>query len=123
MLRTVSVSLFGLLGQRKRDVGLADVLPCVLRELEVLWDMYWTVAQGLEETVALLKRKEEVEGLEKVVLAMGLRRGLRSGEELRMVGESAGVVIVDSGAGGGRRVKRHIIRTKIQSCYCGPRPG
>lgn len=118
VLHTVSASLYGLLGQRKGTVGLADVLPAGLRELEILGDVYWSIPHAVVQVVGLLRRREDMGALEKVELAMGERKGLRSAE-LLMVGERAGVLVVDSGWGSGRRDRRPRIRTKVIPCYRG----
>ncbi|KAL0630966.1 hypothetical protein Q9L58_010185 [Maublancomyces gigas] len=115
VLHTVSASLVGLLGQRKGAFGLADVLPEGLRELEILEDVYWSGKQGVDEVVEMLRRRDEMAVLERVVLGIGERTGLRSVELLRCLGESVGVLVVDN-----RRVRMiPRVRTKVTSCWRG----
>lgn len=101
-LHTLRGSLLELLG-RSDMVGLADVVPAGIRELEILRDRYWSVAQEKEKMLEMVRR---VTGLRVLVADLGGRAGLRSLASLRGACEEAQVVLRDNCA------YRETVRTK-----------
>lgn len=98
VLTTLSCSLAPLLGKGQMDGSprLADVLPMGLRELEILLDSYWLVAEAVNHVVELLERKESVvPRLERVAVEMEDWMSKRVVEKLVVACEPAGVSLVD----------------------------
>lgn len=84
-------------GLRADTPSLADVLPAGLRELEILRDRYWTVAEEVDQVVELLARKEAmVPVLEKLGMQMTTGRVMRSQDTLRGACVGAAVALVNT---------------------------
>lgn len=97
VLRTLSCSLLPLLGGGRWDGSprLMNVLPPGLRELEILQDIYWSVAEKTDQIVEMLAEKRwAVPGLAK--LAVVVESGLTYGalDDLVVACEAAGVSFV-----------------------------
>lgn len=97
LLRTISCSLIPLLGGGPRDGSprLMDVLPPSLRELEILWDSYWSFSDAADQIVEMLAEKRwAVPYLERlaVVAESGMAQGVL--DNLVVACEAAGVSFV-----------------------------
>lgn len=104
MLHTLRCSmreLLGYPGDADAKIGLAEVLPCGLRRLEVAMDQYWMYASAVDRIVVLLRTKREVVPLLESV-AMGLWGAGDGPHRERLSGacEEAGVELVESDAFG-----------------------
>lgn len=97
VLRTLSCSLVPLLGRGQPDCSarLMDVLPPSLRELEILRDWKWEVAEAVKQVVEMLAQKEcAVPRLEKVAVVMSCVDSQYAVDELTVACEAAGVSFV-----------------------------
>lgn len=98
-LHTIRCSLMLLLGRglRADTPALADILPAGLRELEILRERYWAVAEEADQVVELLARKEAmVPVLEKLAMQMATGRVMRSQDALRGACVGAAVALVNT---------------------------
>lgn len=97
VLRTLSCALMPLLGNRPGDCSsrLMDVLPPGLRELEILRDCRWEVAEAVEHIVEMLAQKTwAVPCLEKVAVVMPCGKSQEAIDELTDACEAVGVSFV-----------------------------
>lgn len=98
VLNIIQCPLLALLGQGPQSdspLQLADVLPVSIRELEILGDRYWSLADTVHEVVVLLGRKEMVPRLKRVAVYKDHRRDYQLPEKLRAACRAAEVELVE----------------------------
>lgn len=117
-LHTLRGSMLELLG-RSDTVGLVDVVPAGITELEILRDRYWSVAQEKEKMLEMVQQKVRVPGLRVLVADLGGRAGLRSLASLTGACEEAAVVLRDNSAYRETARKKEVrrrVRTRHSCC-------
>lgn len=98
VLETVSCALSPLLGkgpQHECPRSLADVLPAGIRELKVLYDRHWSVAEVVQVVVVLLGQKQAmVPRLRKVTVLRDQMKSVEMMETLKAACEAANVELM-----------------------------
>ncbi|KAL0638709.1 hypothetical protein Q9L58_002287 [Maublancomyces gigas] len=98
VLNIIQCPLLALLGQGPQSdspLQLADVLPVGIRELEILSDRYWSLADTVHEVVVLLGQKEMVPRLKRVAVYKDYRGDYQLPEKLRAACRAAEVELVE----------------------------
>lgn len=87
--------LLGKLPQQGLRPLLVNVLPACLRELEITFDRYWSVAEVAEEVIVMLGEKQTMlPGLRRLVFLLRVKKSPELLESLRSACVAAGVELI-----------------------------
>lgn len=84
-------------GRQAQTPQLAYILPAGIRELEILYDRYWTIAEVVDEVLVLLRHKEEmVKDLKRIVVCIDKWVRPELEERLKAACTAASVELVET---------------------------